>query len=303
MKMFYEFFCPRKGKYARTEYLDYMVASLCHVPCDDKYYTVPAGNRMNWLHLILSILSLKGTKYIEENQPVTMDCLIEAVENGETGEEVDFKKPFLEVFKHFDRMNLVIYVKMIDVAGNEDAYRTKDSDKWFTFDELESLFRGAQLVAMSEPAWWPDRCFSYEELMENEEIRKQFNIYERGEGMLLYHRKGWRGRDLYLVNTEARKAYHLVDNEGNVRGFTLDDIDPSVFEMEHAGSALVLQVRFADMSVCNFENGKARVTWMLYPDGRYFADEDGFGMDDNDELTVCAIIDKHAHVLSPFRPS
>lgn len=41
---------------------------------------------------------------------------------------------------------------------------------------------------------------------------------------------------------------------------------------------------------------------MLYPDGRYFADSDGFGMEDNDEEDVFAIIDTNLDIVEPFRP-
>ena len=41
---------------------------------------------------------------------------------------------------------------------------------------------------------------------------------------------------------------------------------------------------------------------MIYPDGMYFADEDGFGMEANDEETVYAIIDTDLNIIEPFRP-
>lgn len=41
---------------------------------------------------------------------------------------------------------------------------------------------------------------------------------------------------------------------------------------------------------------------MLYPDGMYFADEDGFGMESNNEETVYAIIDTNLNIVEPFRP-
>ena len=44
------------------------------------------------------------------------------------------------------------------------------------------------------------------------------------------------------------------------------------------------------------------ITWTLYPDGRYFADSDGFGMEDNDEEVVYAIIDTNLNIVEPFRP-
>ena len=60
MKLFYEFRCTRNGKCAHTEYLDYLVASLCHVPLDKKLYTVPAGNSVNWLSVVVSTLCDMG---------------------------------------------------------------------------------------------------------------------------------------------------------------------------------------------------------------------------------------------------
>ncbi len=41
--------------------------------------------------------------------------------------------------------------------------------------------------------------------------------------------------------------------------------------------------------------------WMLYPDGRYFADEDGFGMEDNDEVNISAYIDTQCRVVVKFQ--
>jgi len=40
---------------------------------------------------------------------------------------------------------------------------------------------------------------------------------------------------------------------------------------------------------------------MLYPDGRYFADEDGFGMEDNDEVNIAAYIDTRCRVVVKFQ--
>ena len=41
---------------------------------------------------------------------------------------------------------------------------------------------------------------------------------------------------------------------------------------------------------------------MLYPDGRYFADEDGYGMEDNDEVKVYCVLDENLEVVRPFAP-
>ena len=41
---------------------------------------------------------------------------------------------------------------------------------------------------------------------------------------------------------------------------------------------------------------------MLYPDGRYFADEDGYGMEDNEEVKVYCVLDYNLQVVRPFGP-
>ena len=38
------------------------------------------------------------------------------------------------------------------------------------------------------------------------------------------------------------------------------------------------------------------------PDGRYFADEDGFGAENYSELIAVAIINKDGILLKPFKP-
>lgn len=302
MKLFYEFRCTRNGKCAHTEYLDYLVAGLCHVPLDKKLYTVPAGNSVNWLSVVVSALCAMGARKLTEMGTVGMDELLDAVVNGTTGKVIDYKKPFEEIFKMFKRMNLFLYVQIINDNENVDDYKTQNEDEWFTLDELIQLKRGTTPIGLRyEPVWWPDQPYSYAELMENQEIREAYSIYERGEHILIFSRKGWGEKEMYMVNTVTQKAYHLVDREGYIRSFTNDDIDPTVFEAGHTSRATALIVEYAKLSISQFKDGKATIEWMLYPDGRYFADEDGFGMEDNDEVDVAAVIDEDCKVIEKFK--
>ena len=41
---------------------------------------------------------------------------------------------------------------------------------------------------------------------------------------------------------------------------------------------------------------------MLHPDGRYYADEDGFGMEDDDEENIYCIIDSNLRIIIPWQP-
>lgn len=301
MTLFYEFRCSRNGKCAHTEYLDYLVAGLCHVPLDKKLYTVPAGNSVNWLSVVVSALCAMGVQKLTEMGSIGMDELLDAVENDTTGKVIDYKKPFEEIFKMFKRMDLFIYTQLIADDDDTEKYKTKEQEKWLTLDELIKLKWGTTPVAKLEPAWWPDQCYSYSELMEDEKVREQYSIYSRGDHMLVFSNKEWGVKEMYLVNTETKKVFHLVDDEGNVRAFSHDDIDPVVFEAEHTHDAYVLQVCYTKMYVGDFVNGKARVEWMLYPDGMYFADEEGYGMEDNDEVYIAAVIDEDCKVLEKFK--
>ena len=44
------------------------------------------------------------------------------------------------------------------------------------------------------------------------------------------------------------------------------------------------------------------ISWTLYPDGRYFEDEDGFGAEKCHEGIIYAIIDTDLNFVEPFRP-
>lgn len=49
-----------------------------------------------------------------------------------------------------------------------------------------------------------------------------------------------------------------------------------------------------------FENGRAKFMWQVQPDGRYFADEDGFGAEKCDEIWLYSYIDEKGSFTGPF---
>lgn len=125
--------------------------------------------------------------------------------------------------------------------------------------------------------------------------------YMIGEGMAMFgHSRG----PLFIANTETKKILKLVDANSKVVGFSKDNIDYESLEgLEYTGDAYSMVVDYAGMGrYSDFHNGICCICWMLYPDGRYFADEDGFGMEDNDEVEIYCVIDKDFNVLRPFRP-
>jgi len=49
-----------------------------------------------------------------------------------------------------------------------------------------------------------------------------------------------------------------------------------------------------------YQDGKARVRWLLQPDGRYFEDEDGYGAEHFDEIEMYSTLDEDGKFTEPF---
>ncbi len=124
-----------------------------------------------------------------------------------------------------------------------------------------------------------------------------------GEGMELVEEvidNYWRER--FLINHETKEAYELMDQGLTLTFLSKDDVDwESVKTLEHNNNAYTFSAYYQRFAVDKFKNGVALVEWTLYPDGRYFMDEDGYGMEDNEKSALYGFIDRKAHVVVPFQ--
>lgn len=122
-----------------------------------------------------------------------------------------------------------------------------------------------------------------------------------GEGMAMF--KGDSDQSLYIVNTQTNEIRQIVDREGHVVGFEDADFNWEKLEgVEHRRCLDNMVVDYAGIGrYSDYRNGVCCLCWMLYPDGRYFADADGYGMEDNEEENIYCIIDKHLKVLVPWQ--
>ena len=126
-----------------------------------------------------------------------------------------------------------------------------------------------------------------------------------GDGMAFFFSEGWRNYELYVANTLTGKIRKLSTTEGEL---LVDDANidyEAIVKMceNGIGNARAKAIRYAGINRWDgFKDGLCAISWMLYPDGRYFVDSDGFGMGDNDEEEVYAIIDTDLNVVDPFRP-
>ena len=126
-----------------------------------------------------------------------------------------------------------------------------------------------------------------------------------GDGIAFFFGEGWRNYELYIANIVTGKIRKLSTANGNLLVDDSDiDYDAIAQESENGiGNAQSKVIRYAGLNRWDgFKDGLCAISWMLYPDGRYFADEDGFGMEDNDEEEVYAIIDTGLNIVEPFRP-
>ena len=110
----------------------------------------------------------------------------------------------------------------------------------------------------------------------------------------------WRER--FLVNHKSKEAYVMMNQDLTLPFISKEDIDwKGVETLENNSNAYRYSAYYQRFAVETFKNGVAIVTWTLYPDGRYFMDEDGYGMEDNDESVLYGFIDTHARVVVPFQ--
>lgn len=127
---------------------------------------------------------------------------------------------------------------------------------------------------------------------------EQCECYSWGENLLLVKEKNG---DRYLVNKVTGKA-RQISTPGIVVGFSDEDIDfATVDKSPHGYTARSRRMDFTPVGWYDrCKNGLIVLVWILYPEGRYFADEDGFGMEDNDEEKIYCVINDNLEVVRPF---
>lgn len=124
--------------------------------------------------------------------------------------------------------------------------------------------------------------------------------YSWGENLLHVSDYGY---GEYLVNKVTGKVRKIAER-GKLVGFSDDEIDfETIDKLENSHNAHPRIIQYAGINRWNdCKDGLIALSWMLYPDGRYFADEDGYGMEDNDEVKVYCVLDDNLQVVRPFGP-
>lgn len=107
----------------------------------------------------------------------------------------------------------------------------------------------------------------------------------------------------WLKNTETGAIRQLTYGD-YVYGFEDSDFNwDTISNLEHNRNAYSRVMRYG--GICrwdDFIDGYCAFSWTLYPDGRYFADSDGYGADDDDEIVIYTILDADLNVVMPWQP-
>ncbi len=132
----------------------------------------------------------------------------------------------------------------------------------------------------------------------------QWERSDLGEGMTIMKQCicGW-WKPRYLIDEKNKRAYEIMDENERFMNFSHDDIDWDSLDglpEKAMFRARILSAHYPSF-IRKFENGVAEVSWQLIPDGFYFRDSDGFGMTDDEEITVYGFIDREMNVLVKFR--
>lgn len=133
--------------------------------------------------------------------------------------------------------------------------------------------------------------------------RHPFGRSEMGEEMQVVWQviDGWR-KPRFLVDARARKAYHFMDENEYLLMVTDEDIDwesLSGIDEEMVDRARRHYGGFPT-NIRGFQDGVAEVEWQINPDGRYYADDDGFGMTSDREVSLYSYIDRTGRPLVKF---
>jgi len=130
------------------------------------------------------------------------------------------------------------------------------------------------------------------------------NKTDLGEGMELIQEDffGW-WKPRYLIDNLSGTQIEFMSVGEQFCTVTVDDIDwESLSSLDDVCKqrAKELDIHFPTL-VSSFHNGVARVSWQLNPDGRYYSDDDGFGMTNDVEVEIYGFIDRSGKVISKFR--
>ncbi len=132
---------------------------------------------------------------------------------------------------------------------------------------------------------------------------RPFEQRDLGEGMVLVNQvigEYWKPR--FLMDLDAECAYEFMSAGETLQTVTDEDIDwESIKGLPQDVIGVAKRHSFHYPGhIYKYTNGVAEVDWQLQPDGRYYMDEDGFGMTSDNEINIYGAIDRKGKVVRKF---
>lgn len=124
-----------------------------------------------------------------------------------------------------------------------------------------------------------------------------------GEGMEVVDQVIWGWwKPRFLLNHNLKTAYEWMWPNEQLAIVDIEHIDwDSMKNLPEDAVATLHAYSFQFPSfIRRFLNGVAIVQWQLIPDGRYYMDEDGYGMTSDIELNIYGFIDRETNIVSKF---
>ena len=149
-----------------------------------------------------------------------------------------------------------------------------------------------------------DAEWLYEMLGTEKYKTASYKTYDLDEGMTVLcesMEEWWKVR--YLLNHNTKRAYEFMNSRRELVAVTENDIDWESLEdlpKEAQDCAKMLSAQFPTF-IHKFGNGVAVIRWQLNPDGRYYMDDGGFGMTNDEEIEIYGFIDQNAKIVVKFK--
>ncbi len=131
-----------------------------------------------------------------------------------------------------------------------------------------------------------------------------YQYRDLGEDMAVLHKNFWGWYKPWMVlNHNKKTAFEFMDDNETLLTVTENDVDwKSLRKLPDDAIMMAQHLSFHFPSfIRGFRNGVAQVDWQLNPDGRYYMDDDGYGMTDDEEIEIHGFIDTKGHVLVKFQ--
>ena len=157
--------------------------------------------------------------------------------------------------------------------------------------------------------WWrnlirPEDKILYQKLTSPQYKTRPYSQSDLGEDMILVSCVfGEYLYPRYLMDSRTKRAVEFVDIFLQLVTVTDDDIDWRSLECVKEEDAIDVARDHSFIypgNISRYENGIAKVRWVINPDGRFYCDEDGFGMTGDVERTLYGAIDRKGKVVKKF---